>query len=254
MPITKKPNLNSDEILIVNTIKQLRKYHGLSQDELADKTSLSRALISQLEAGWKHPRENLIKRLADAIDKEFFTSYLKPYFQDPTKRLKESIKIFTIPVLSFVAVNPKDIDKKGYSRIPISEDIAKELKNIPGLYALVMPDNSLADYALIRKRDFLIIKYVKIANQDDINNLPNHIVGAFINREMGFIRKLRLMAENNKKLFMFDMKLYDEIQVLTLEKMKDMRGIVVATIRYSMLDDITPALFENPKLFLTEYK
>ena len=252
MPITKKPDLTKDEIHVINTLKQLRKYHSISQDELAKRTGISKALIAQLETGWKHPREKLIKKLTDAIDKEFFTSYLQSYFLNPTERLKENIEIFTIPVLSSVAVNTKEIIKVVNNTIPVSKDIAGQLKNIPDIYALSMPDNSLADYSMIRRNDFLIIKYIKINSQDDINNLPDNIIGVFINRETGFIRKLRLITDKNKKLFMFDMKLYDETEILTLEKMKDLRGIVIATVRYSILDDITPVLFKNPKLFLAE--
>lgn len=249
MPITKKPDLTNDEAYIINTFKQLRKYHGISQDELAKKSGISKALIAQIESGWKHPRIELIQRLTDAIDKGFFKSYLKSYFEEPTKRLIKNIG-FSIPLLSYVALNPEDISKKKYDEIPVYSDLAGQLKNIPNIYALIMPDNSLADYALIRRRDYLVIKYVKIDSQKDIDNLPDNVIGAFINKETSYIKKLRLMNDNGKKLFMFDMKFYDSTEILTLDKMKNLlRGIVIATIRFSILDDIAPVLFTNPDLF-----
>jgi transcriptional regulator with XRE-family HTH domain len=248
MSIRKKPDLTNDEAYIINTFKQLRRYRGISQDELAKRTGISKALVAQLEAGWKHPRFELVKKLTNAIDKDFFTSYLQSYFEEPTKRLIKNID-FGIPLLSSVAVNAEDIAKKKYDDIPVYSDLAGQLKNIPNLYALIMPDNSLANYALIRRRDYLIIKYVKIDSQKDIDNLPDNIVGAFVNQKTGYIKKLRLMNAGGKKLFMLDMRLYDGMEILTLEKMKDLRGIVIATVRFSMLDDITLALFTNPDIF-----
>lgn len=45
-------------------IKQLRKSHRLTQDELAEKLNVARSTVTQWENGWSNPRMGTVQRLA----------------------------------------------------------------------------------------------------------------------------------------------------------------------------------------------
>lgn len=56
---------------ISKQIKELRKSCGFSQQELADKSGLSRVSIGQIERGQSAPTLKNIKRIASALNSEF---------------------------------------------------------------------------------------------------------------------------------------------------------------------------------------
>lgn len=49
---------------------KLRKSRGLTQEELAKRVNVSRALIGQLECGDRRPYPSLKKRIAEALNIE----------------------------------------------------------------------------------------------------------------------------------------------------------------------------------------
>ncbi len=51
-----------------NPIATFRKYRDLTQEQLADKTSLSRAYIAQLETNKKTGSIDTVKKIADALN------------------------------------------------------------------------------------------------------------------------------------------------------------------------------------------
>lgn len=58
-----------------STLKQLRKQHGYTQPELAEKLGISRSAVSMYEQGNREPDLNLLKRLSAffAVDLDYLT-------------------------------------------------------------------------------------------------------------------------------------------------------------------------------------
>jgi len=59
------PNAN---VTLGKIISDLRKSAGISQEELADRASIHRTYVSQLERGLKSPTIAILVKLAKALD------------------------------------------------------------------------------------------------------------------------------------------------------------------------------------------
>ena len=57
------------EIIITNNLKDLRKKHELSQEELADKLGISRQSINNYHKGDSMPKDEVLKKLKSLIEK-----------------------------------------------------------------------------------------------------------------------------------------------------------------------------------------
>lgn len=55
-------------INIAKNVKALRKQKGITQEELAEKTELSRSTIAKIENNWKFPSFEAGLRIAQALD------------------------------------------------------------------------------------------------------------------------------------------------------------------------------------------
>lgn len=76
------------KILVGRRIKELRKSHKLSQEDLADRAAISAKYLSRVEVGRQSPTLDLLLRLADGLDIE---PYEMLYFEDvaPVRQLRE---------------------------------------------------------------------------------------------------------------------------------------------------------------------
>ena len=63
--------MEKDELILKNTIKQVRKEKSLSQRELAEIVGVSRNTISSIETGQFNPTAKLALVLCIALDKKF---------------------------------------------------------------------------------------------------------------------------------------------------------------------------------------
>jgi len=85
-----------------NTINTLRKQKGIKQGDLADKSGLTQAYVSQIEKNKKEPNMSALKRICEALDIPvpilFFLSMDKddipPKKRDAFEMLSPSIKSF----------------------------------------------------------------------------------------------------------------------------------------------------------------
>ena len=64
-------DMEKDELVLKNTIKQVRKEKSLSQRELAEIVGVSRNTISSIETGQFNPTAKLALVLCIALDKKF---------------------------------------------------------------------------------------------------------------------------------------------------------------------------------------
>jgi transcriptional regulator with XRE-family HTH domain len=53
---------------IADRIRELRRLNGMSQEQLAEASGVSRRTIQALEAGTTSPRLDLLEKLAEAMD------------------------------------------------------------------------------------------------------------------------------------------------------------------------------------------
>ena len=66
------PNKRRERIInkIIEQFKKLRLANGMSHDELAKKSGVSRPAISHIEAGKRKPSLHMSLKIADALGKE----------------------------------------------------------------------------------------------------------------------------------------------------------------------------------------
>lgn len=90
---------------IGNTIKEIRKRKGFSQQELAKKSEVSQTYLSQIENGERNPTLEVLQKISVALDIPF-------------------------PVLSFLTLEHTDISEdkiEAYKRIePVVSSLIKE--------------------------------------------------------------------------------------------------------------------------------
>lgn len=72
-------------------IKRVRQRNGLTQDELAEKVSLSPKYISGIERGVENPTMDNLIRLAKALDVEPYDLFLFGESEDSEKALRKGI-------------------------------------------------------------------------------------------------------------------------------------------------------------------
>lgn len=58
----------SDKKFIGRNLKIIRQFHGMTLEELGEKVTASRQYVNQLEIGSKHPNQDFINALCDALD------------------------------------------------------------------------------------------------------------------------------------------------------------------------------------------
>jgi transcriptional regulator with XRE-family HTH domain len=61
------PRLDPEDLRIGATIREMRVMRGMTQEQFANRTMLSRAYIANIEAGRKRPSGRAIARIADAL-------------------------------------------------------------------------------------------------------------------------------------------------------------------------------------------
>lgn len=62
---------NKNDLVLKNSLKEIRQSKNLSQQELADMVGVSRNTISSIETGQYQPTAKLALTLAIALDKKF---------------------------------------------------------------------------------------------------------------------------------------------------------------------------------------
>ena len=63
----KSPILDPEDVRIGATIREMRVMRGMTQEQFANRTMLSRAYIANIEAGRKRPSGRAIARIAEAL-------------------------------------------------------------------------------------------------------------------------------------------------------------------------------------------
>jgi transcriptional regulator with XRE-family HTH domain len=117
---TQPADASPEAQLFAGRLKKTRERQGLNQRELADRSGLTPAAISQLESGQREPTFSTIVRLAAALktspndlmgigDAEAIDPSLRGLFRDAKKLDAEDVKA----VRAFVAyLGQKKIEKK----------------------------------------------------------------------------------------------------------------------------------------------
>ena len=103
---------------IRENIVNLRKQHGLTQDELAKVAGVSRGAVSQWEGGFSEPRMGAVQRMAD-------------YFGIKKSDLIEDSD--SDPDFDRLARNYRAMPPEGRAALLATSDaLAKQLGNVPG--------------------------------------------------------------------------------------------------------------------------
>ena len=103
---------------IRENIVNLRKQHGLTQDELAKIAGVSRGAVSQWEGGFSEPRMGAVQRMAD-----YFGIKKSDLIEDPDSD----------PDFDRLARNYRAMAAEGRAALLATSDaLAKQLGNVPG--------------------------------------------------------------------------------------------------------------------------
>ena len=189
---------------IGDRIKQLRRSKGMSQQELADKTGLSKMTIYHIEKGNKQPTAETLSKIANALDVSM--DFLMGVEDKNNNNLPQNaIPAKFIPIVGKVSAGNgilADENIINYLPVPQNKDVD---------FGLIVEGDSMepaynnGDYALVRKQ----------------NVLENGDIGVFIiNGDDGIIKRF-YQFENSIQLVSLNPK-YEPI-VIPKEKWEEFR-------------------------------
>ena len=135
----------SDPLLLSlgNKINTLRKAHGLTQQQLAEKIGMSTSAVNRIECGQRQPRLVTIQRLADCfnVDPNFLYDFKAP--SSAPSRTRNGF--VTVPVLAQLPVSAQTAESSLVSSF-INVLLPEKKKGF--LFAFKMPDMSMSPHIL----------------------------------------------------------------------------------------------------------
>lgn len=134
-----------------NKIFALRKAHGLTQAQLAEKVGMSTSAINRIECGQRQPRLSTIRKFAECfnVDPNFLYE-IQTSSSVSTTRKKSGLQ--TVPVLSRLPVSAKTAETdlpSGYLKLRLPK-----MKKCGFLFACRMPDETMQPH--VCKEDLII--------------------------------------------------------------------------------------------------
>lgn len=126
---------------IGKNIQRLRKEKGLTQDQLAEKSSITRTALGNYERDLRIPNIEIANKIAESLDvsvdeimgnnnKEEIYKYVEDYIQN---LMKDTLSEETIDILKeYSSLNIHDLDESDYEHIKYKNyfnDLAKEDQN-----------------------------------------------------------------------------------------------------------------------------
>lgn len=114
------------ESLLATKMRSLRQIRQWTQVELADKSSISRSYVSELERGTREPTVGILKRIADALEvavETFFDDTSNWPLEDMLRLLPDDLKAFV--------TEPRAIEYLRIAQLAMSHGVKPEtLKDI----------------------------------------------------------------------------------------------------------------------------
>ncbi|MHA1129311.1 MAG: CBS domain-containing protein [Candidatus Helarchaeota archaeon] len=138
-------------------LKRYRKNIGLTQQELAERASVSQSLIARIEAGTVDPRLSTVRKILHVINE---------FQQKELKAIDVAItNVITIQESDLVSVASKLMFEKGFSQLPVCDTNGRVVGSIK---------ETTISRNLIHKGTEILLKQVKeIMDKDDaLPSLP----------------------------------------------------------------------------------
>lgn len=128
-----------------NKIYKLRKAHGMTQAQLADKVGMSTSAVNRIECGQRQPRLSTIQKFAECfnVDPNFLYEIRTSAFR-ASRRMKKGFK--TVPILARIPVSAKIAETdlpSGYLKVYLPK-----MKKESFLFAFRMPDHTMEPHIL----------------------------------------------------------------------------------------------------------
>lgn len=211
-------------IYFSSNIKNLRKIHGFTQEELAKKLDLSRAVIGSYEEGRAVPRLAVLQAMAilfqvsvdDLLGLDF--SEVQPVLSKPVAAEKKELRVFPVIVnennrelVTVVPVKATAGYLTGYADPEFIETLPRFSLPLPELsrertYRIFqIQGNSMLP---VRPGSYIITDYVDEAG--DVKEDQTYII---ITREDGIVYKRIVQIENDKYVLKSDNPEYGHYQV-----------------------------------------
>ena len=134
-----------------NKIYALRKAHGLTQAQLAEKVGMSTSAINRIECGQRQPRFSTIQKFAECfnVDPNFLYEIQTSASASTARKIRG---LQTVPVLSRLPVSAKTAETdlpSGYLKLRLPD-----MKKHGFLFACRMPDDTMRPHVL--KGDLIV--------------------------------------------------------------------------------------------------
>ena len=143
----------TDDILLElgNKIYKLRKAHGMTQAQMAEKVGMSTSAINRIECGLRQPRLSTVQKLAECfnVDPNFLYE-IKTSASGAAARKKKGMR--TVPILARIPVSAKSAETdlpNGYLKLSLPN-----MDKDAFLFAFRMPDHTMSPHVL--KGDLVI--------------------------------------------------------------------------------------------------
>jgi transcriptional regulator with XRE-family HTH domain len=112
--------------LLGDRMKQLRKEHGLTQDQLAERLNVKKTTISNYETGYSTPSNEMLKKLASTLNVS--TDYLLERTDNPALTGKDEKDIAkTMNNLKKNLINGKDKGVLAFYGEPLSKEAIESI-------------------------------------------------------------------------------------------------------------------------------
>lgn len=132
-----------------NKILALRKAHGLTQEQLADKIGMSVSAVNRIECGQRQPRLATIQKIADCFNVD--PNFLYDFKISSSALSQKGRDVQSVPVLARIPVS----EKTAQTALPSGYVNVRLLGKWKGfVFAFRMPDDSMFPH--IQKGDLLV--------------------------------------------------------------------------------------------------
>ncbi|MCI1858287.1 MAG: helix-turn-helix transcriptional regulator [Sporolactobacillus sp.] len=112
--------------MLGDRMKQLRKEHGLTQDQLAERLNVKKTTISNYETGYSTPSNEMLKKLASTLNVS--TDYLLERTDNPALTGKDEKDIAkTMNNLKKNLINGKDKGVLAFYGEPLSKEAIESI-------------------------------------------------------------------------------------------------------------------------------
>lgn len=236
-----------DELLSLN-IKYLRKSKGLTQDQLADKIGVNRAMIGSYEEGRAIPKLSALTAIAHyfniSVDNLINKDLSKDDFPDDAEIKGSKLRVLSTIVdrenqefITLVPVKASAGYLNGYADPDYIEKLPRFSLPLPELSkertyrAFQIKGDSMEP---ISSGTYIICEYVQ--NWEDIKNGKSYVL---LTRDEGVVYKRVYVKENYELLLKSDNPTYQPYSIMLNTVMEIWRAVGYICLTLPELDDMT---------------